>query len=135
MPLLGCTYTGDAVALLCEALGSEHCTLHTLKLSSSRMRPAEASRLAEAIRGRASRPGGAGWQAVVIETSQLPVPQLLGMRELSGGQHKRLCTNCVKLEPSEVKFISELLRTNPLLEALELNGSLIGDGTPWLSAA
>ena len=43
MPLLGCTYTGDAVALLCEALGSEHCTLHTLKLSSSRMRPAEAS--------------------------------------------------------------------------------------------
>ena len=86
MPLLGCTYTGDAVALLCEALGSEHCTLHTLKLSSSRMRPAEASRLAAAIRGRASRPGGAGWQAVVIETSQLPVPQLLGLRELSGGQ-------------------------------------------------
>jgi hypothetical protein len=40
---------------------------------------------------------------VVIEVSQLPVPQLLGMRELSGGQHKRLCTNCVKLEPSEVK--------------------------------
>ena len=58
------------------------------------------------------------------------MPQLLGLRHLSGGQHKRLCTNCVKLEPSEVKFIAELLHTNPLLEALELNGSLIGDGTP-----
>ena len=32
MPLLGCTYTGEAVALLCDALGSEHCAVHTLKL-------------------------------------------------------------------------------------------------------
>ena len=67
---------------------------------------------------------------LALTLTQLPVPQLLGLRHLSGGQHKRLCTNCVKLEPSEVKFIAELLHTNPLLEALELNGSLIGDGTP-----
>ena len=27
MPLLGCTYTGEAVALLCAALASEHCVV------------------------------------------------------------------------------------------------------------
>jgi len=70
MPLLGCAYTGEAVALLCAALASEHCVVHTLKLSSSRMRPAEASLLAGAIKGRASRPGSAEWQAVVLEASQ-----------------------------------------------------------------
>ena len=96
---------------------------------------------------------------MVLEVSELPVPQLLGLRHLSGGQHKRLCTNCVKLEPSEVtsiaelihanlpsppnpnpnpnqvKFIAELLHTNPLLEALELNGSLIvADSDPQAEA-
>ena len=44
MPLPGCAYTSEAVELLCAALGSPHCQLHTLKLSNSRMRPAEARR-------------------------------------------------------------------------------------------
>jgi hypothetical protein len=29
MPLLGCAYTGEAVALLCAALASETCVVHT----------------------------------------------------------------------------------------------------------
>ncbi len=100
-PVLGCEYTAAGVDRLCEALRSEHCRLATLKLSRSQMREAEAVTLAAAV--KACSLVGPLVQSVSLEGSVLQVPQLLGIRQLGQGQHKRLSTESSKLQPSEVR--------------------------------
>ena len=80
-PLLGCEYTATSVERLCVALRSEHCRLTTLKLTKCQMRTPEATQLAAAVKQCSQR--GPMVQTLVLEGSSLPVPQLLGIRELS----------------------------------------------------
>ena len=74
-------------------------------------------------------------QTLILEGSTLPVPQLLGIRELSQGLHKRFSTECSKLHASEVTLISELLAANSHLETLDFNSSSIGPGTSRIAYA
>ena len=73
--------TTSAMRCLCMALRSEHCQLTTLKLTKCQMRSEEARSLAAAV--KACSVQGPLMQTLVLEGSSLPVPQLLGIRELS----------------------------------------------------
>ena len=131
--LVGCEYTAQSIERLCEALRCRHCRLTTLKLNKSAMRPAEARTLAAAVKVSSSI--GPMMQTLILEGSALPVPQLLGIRELSQGLHKRFSSECSKLHPSEVTLISQLLSCNTHLELLDFNSSSLGTGLAEIATA
>ena len=54
------------------------------------------------------------------------MPQLLGLRELPQGAHKKLSTACARLEAAEVRLMTAMLAENSRLESLQLTGSMIG---------
>ena len=132
-PLLGCEYTAESIDRLCEALRSVQCELTTLKLTKCQMRTEEARKLAAAV--KVCSVNGPMMQTLVLEGSSLPVPQLLGIRELSQGLHKRLSTECSKLHASEVTLIAKLLAENTHLETLDFNSSSLSGGLSKISHA
>ena len=97
------------------------------------MRAAEACALAAALKARAAH--GPPMQTLVVEHAALPVPQLLGLRELPQGAHKKLSTACARLEAAEVRLMTAMLAENSRLESLQLTGSMIGSGAAWLADA
>ena len=139
-------YRSDGVELLCEALRGEHCALKVLRLKHSKMREAEARKLAAAVRPVPGVRRVQTLEALVVEEFILPVPTLLGTAAAefeasrgviglkgSGAHPVRLDNDKQPLLPVELRVLVDLLEGNEHLEEMCFSGARVRDHLSWLS--
>ena len=148
-PKLHGEYRSEGVDLLCAALRNEHCALKVLRLKHSKMREAEARKLATAVRPSPHIKRNQTLEALVVEEFILPVPTLLGTAAAeyeasrtgmglsalkgSGAHPVRLDNDKHALMGVELRVLVDLLEENHHLEELCLTGARVRDHLSWLS--
>ena len=145
-PKLNGEYRADGVDLLCLALRSENCVLKILRLKHSKMREAEAKKLAAALRPPPNSRRVQTLEALVVEEFILPVPTLLGTAAAeyeasrgvislkgSGAHPVRLDNDKHALMAVELRVLVDLLEENDHLEELCFTGARVRDHLRWLS--